>query len=97
MHTAHLINLPEVVVSELFMREHVSVLLEWSGINGVIFDVSVTPHVVESFAQSTSFQLTVSYNTQYNVSVMASLCGQNNTTVTELHYGEFCIHTNNNE
>ena len=89
-------NSPEIaiILSEQFEKEHVSVLLEWSKMNGgVIFNVCTTPQVIESFAHgsSISYRLNVSYNTQYNVSIVATLCGQSHITITELNYGELRI------
>ena len=90
-------NSPEIAIillSEQFEKEHVSVLLEWSKMNGgVIFNVFTTPQVIGSFAHgpSTSYRLNVSYNTQYNVSIVATLCGQSHITITELNYGELRI------
>ena len=38
---------------------------------------------------SKSAKLQISYNTQYNVSITATLCGLGNTTMTvTLHFGE---------
>ena len=38
---------------------------------------------------TSSVQITVSYNTFYNVSVEATLCGQMNVSSVEIYYGEF--------
>ena len=78
---------------EQFEEEYVSILLEWSRINGAIFNISAIPQVVASIARglSTSYQLNVSYNTQYNVSVVATVCGQSHMTIIDLNYGELCM------
>lgn len=79
------------MASEQFEREHINVLLEWNKINGgVLFNVSTIPQVIGSFVpgSSTSHQLNVSYNTQYNVSIVATLCGQNYMATIELNYGK---------
>ena len=60
-------------------------ILEWDQEDRVFYDVSVVPNVTVRLNQNTSIQLTVSYNIQYNVSVVATLCGQSTTHVTELH------------
>ena len=39
-----------------------------------------------------SAQLTVYYNTRYNVSVINTLCGESITKTVELHYGELTPH-----
>ena len=69
-----------------------TVILEWGQEDGVLYDVSVVPNVTIRLNQSTlsrfSVLLIVSYNIQYNVSVVATLCGRSTTHVTELRYGK---------
>ena len=69
--------------------DNVTVILEWTPENGMSYNVSVVPQVAVRFTGDRSVQLTASYNTVYNVSVVATLCGRNNaTTATGLSYGE---------
>ena len=70
--------------------DHLTVLLKWMAEKGVTYNVSTeTTAVVENIATS-SAQITVSYNTFYNVSVVATLCGHKNVSAVEIiYYGEF--------
>ena len=70
---------------ELFGTDGVTVTLEWTQNNS--YNISVDPYLpVNSFGNK-SIQLSVSYNTMYNVSVTSlGVCGQND--VLELYYGE---------
>jgi hypothetical protein len=68
----------------------VIVLLQWTPQNGVIYNISTNPRVAMVDLMITpSVQFSVSYNTLYNVSIVAtSICGQNRTVNISLHYGE---------
>lgn len=56
---------------------------------GMSYDVIVNPSVPVKVVDSASVQVVVSYNAMYNASVVATLCGHTNTTVsTQLSYGE---------
>ena len=85
---------PIVARSEQFGMDGVTVILEWSQENnGTSHNVSVVPLVAIWSTGSTRVQLTVLYNTLYNVSVVATLCGRHNATTTvELSYGK-CLLT----
>ena len=74
-----------------FGEDNVTVHLEWSPQANVSYDVSVSPHTVDiELFTTTRLQLTVVYNTLYNISTLAVLCGQTHaTTLTELYFGEF--------
>jgi hypothetical protein len=67
----------------------VIVRLQWIPQNGVVYNITTNPKVVMvDFMTTPSVQFSVSYNTLYNVSIVAtSICGQNRTVVS-LHYGE---------
>ena len=57
----------------------------------VSYNISVLPVVGAKITtiNNTRANLTLSYNTPYNVSVVADLCGQSSvTTLTEINYGE---------
>ena len=72
----------------------------WTLKNGVSYSVSVDPEVeVINYSGKSSAQLILSYNTNYNVSVVASLCGKSSTTFTVINYGKWdivCRVDNNN-
>ena len=57
------------------------------------YNVNVSPNVTIMFAERTNLQLTASYNTFYNVSILAiPQCGQRTvTTFIELYYGKYII------
>ena len=83
------VSLRVVIGSEQFGNETVVVVLEWTVENGAFNRLNVVPQAktVESLGPS-SRQLMLSYNTSYNISAVASLCGQYSSHSIELHYGE---------
>jgi hypothetical protein len=57
--------------------------------NNIAYFITAIPQVIVMFINTTSAQLRVSYNTQYAISITATLCGLSNaTTIVTLHYGE---------
>ena len=77
------------VTSIQFENESVVVTLEWTVENGAFMGLSVVPMAESVNFGPSSRQLMLSYNTSYNVSAVASLCGQYYSTRSiELHYGE---------
>ena len=79
------------VIEQHYSTETVTITLEWSQGEDILYDFTVltSPHapVQTNGTTSTRAQLVLSYNTQYNVSVVTH-CGQNSTTTLQLHYGE---------
>ena len=84
-----------VDIEEIFGMERVSVSLQWTqeihqGLF-VSYSISVLPVVGVMIAvmSNTRANLSVPYNTLYNVSIVAGVCGQrNSTTYIELNYGK---------
>ena len=75
--------------SEEFGTEHVTVNLEWIKEDGVDYRVMTIPQVAPIPSKmSMNAQLTLSYNISYNVSVVATLCGQTSADFIELYYCE---------
>ena len=72
----------------------------WTLKNGVSYSVSVDPEVeVINYPGKSSAQLILLYNTNYNVSVVASLCGKSSITFTVINHGKrdiVCRVDNNN-
>lgn len=70
--------------------DHLTVLLEWMAEKGVIYNVSTETETVAKNVTTSKFnaQIMVSYNTFYNVSVEATLCGQKNVSTVKIYYGE---------
>ena len=80
---------PTIAKREEFGLGNVTVSLDWNPEMGMLYDVIVNPSVPVKIVESASAQLVVSYNTVYNASVVATLCGHTNTTAsTQLSYGE---------
>ena len=76
-----------------FRADNITVLIDWiqrqhhKSITTYNFDA--IPQVIVLYVNNTSAQLQVSYNTQYRVSITATLCGQSNATTTvTLHFSE---------
>ena len=75
---------------EIFGLERVTISLKWTqGIHQglLVFYIIV---IVTPMISNTRVNITLAYNTPYNVSVVADFCGQrNSTTLIELNYGEY--------
>ena len=78
-----------------YRADSVIALIDWRIIQtqhyeeDTAFSIDSIPEVIVVSMNSTSVQLQISYNTQYNVSITATLCGLGNTTATvTLHFGE---------
>jgi hypothetical protein len=91
-------TIPVVQVrSEQFGSDNITVILEWPDEGGgVSYSTHVAPEslMVEMLTGSVTgfinIKLVLLYNTSYNFSTVATLCGVNSTTsITELNYGEF--------
>ena len=88
-------NVTIIVLSVQLLSEHVSIILEWSRQDFFyLYDIIIDPQAETiSFSGSGMAQLTLSYNTLYNVSVMATHpCGRVSRVVTsiDLYYdGKF--------
>ena len=83
----------DVTLMNHFLRNSVTVTLQWPREAGAVYHVNVSPFT-EFTNNSTNhdsvvINLTISYNIQYNVSVVTSLCGV--TTTKMLNYGK-CKH-----
>ena len=66
----------------IFGNNNVTVTLEWSQFSGETYIVATIPEAAASvsFTGSTSVQLVLLYNTEYNVTITAILCGDGNAT-----------------
>ena len=79
-----------------FRTDIIIVLFDWNQSqchrNDTMYRVDAIPQglVHITLTSSTSAQLQLSYNTHYNVSITATLCGQKNaTTIVSLNFGEY--------
>ena len=75
-----------------FLRDSVTVTLQWSRKAGAVNSVNVMPETPRTELTNTMhdhvlINLTISYNTQYNVSITSSLCGVTTTKVLQFNYG----------
>ena len=72
-----------------FDTDSVIVILQWTYQNGVSYNVNTIPQINATLIEETSVQMLICYNTAYNVSITATLCGQNSvTTIVPLNYGK---------
>ena len=80
------------IVREQFESDYIAVTLQWTPYNGVIYNATIIEHGSQEapiiFIKNATAHLNVTYNTFYNVSVVATRCGKNSTNITQLHYGE---------
>ena len=84
------------ILSEQFEKDGVIVTLEWTEENSLYsYNISVSPQLEVMFIERVSFrvQLSVPYNSFYNVSIAAvPLCRRNNVTTfigPSLYYSEY--------
>ena len=83
------LSLNITMVNKLLRSDDVTVTLQWPREAGAVYSVNVspqTPHTELTNAMTIMINLTVSYDTQYNVSIVSSLCGV--TTTKMLKYGK---------
>ena len=75
----------------LFGRNNLTVRLVWSRENGASYNVSVVPSVSVDFTAHTTVEISLAYNTLYNVSITTTICGRrsnSSTTFFELNYSK---------
>ena len=87
-------SLNVTTVNQLLRSDDITVTLQWPREPGAIYNINVSPEV--SHIESPSVRhniflinLTISYNSQYNMSIVSSLCGV--TTTKVLNYGKMPI------
>ena len=73
-----------------YEADNVTVTVEWTQQQGVTYIVKVSPFVPKTnLTESARYQLTIPYNSTYNLSVVAATpCRSNATAFITLHYGE---------
>lgn len=85
-----------VTASEEYKADSVAVTLEWTQEGGVPYNISIisiTPEVPIEYIGHTQVNLSLIYNTEYNVSVQATLTCQNQVpSHFQLFYGGFSMH-----
>ena len=79
-------------------NNNIVVTLAWFHKNGVSYSISVDPEVdINYIEENDSAQLILLYNTKYNVSVIASLCGKNSTTSSIINHGKLYLLSDHND
>ena len=93
---AHSLNVS--LVNRFLTNNDVTVTLQWPRKAGVVYRIDALPEDLMSLTELTNamshdtiitVNLTISYNIQYNVSIVSSLCGV--TTTKVLNYGKHKI------
>ena len=74
------------MVNQLLRSDDVTVTLQWPREPGAVYNVSVSPEISHTEHASMghyifAINLTISYNIQYNISIVSSLCGVTTTKV----------------
>jgi hypothetical protein len=74
-----------------FGADNFTVTLEWYQFSGgETYSVATVPESVHLIStMNRSIQLVLLYNTQYNVTVTATLCGHRNATNLVIYYGNY--------
>ena len=85
------LSLNVTVVNQLLRSDDVTVTLQWPREPGAIYNVSISPEISHTELTTMNYDifainLIISYNIQYNVSIVSSLCGV--TTTKVLNYGK---------
>ena len=79
---------PHVNAAKEFGPNAITVTLEWTHINGVSCIIDVDPMVAVNYTGRNTAKLVMMYDNKYNVSVIASLCGTNRTTMITINQGK---------
>ena len=85
-------SLNVTMVNQLLRSDDVTVTLQWLREPGAVYSVNVSPEASHTEHVSTghyifTINLIISYNIQYNVSIVSSLCGVTTTRVLK-YYGK---------
>jgi hypothetical protein len=83
-------SLNVTTVNQFLRSDDVTVTLQWPREAGAVYHVNVLPqipHTQLTNVMIAMINLTISYNNQYNVSIISSLCGV--TTTKVLNHGKF--------
>ena len=79
-------------MNQLLKINHVTVTLQWPREAGAVYHIKSlpeTPHTKHTNATTVMINLTISYNIQYNVSIVLSLCVVTTTKVLRFNYGKY--------
>ena len=76
------------IISEDFEVDMVIVAFNWTTKNGVSYSINIHPSLAINSTGMNSAKLALSYNKGYDLSVTASFCERNETTIKTLNYGK---------
>ena len=79
-------------MNQLLGNNSVTVTLQWPREPGAVYHINIKPEIphnefITNHRNIVVINLTISYNIQYNVSIISSLCGV--TTTKVLKYGRY--------
>jgi hypothetical protein len=80
------------MVNQRLRSDDVIITHQWPQEDGAVYNHNISPeipHALLTNATTVTINLTISYNIQYNVSIVSSLCGV--TTTRVLNYGKYII------
>lgn len=63
-------------------------IIEWTGENGVSYNVTTLPDIPIAFIGDTSVRVIIPHDTQFMVNVSALLCEEEVTTIENFFYGK---------
>ena len=85
-------SLNVTMVNQLLRGDDVTVTLQWPREPGAVYHVNISQEAPHSQLANTMIvvmiNLTISYDIQYNVSIVSSLCDATTTKVYVLNYGK---------
>ena len=79
-------------MNQLLKINHITITLQWLREAEAVYHIKSlpqTPHTEVINATTVMINLTISYNIQYNVSIVLSLCGVTTTKVLRFNYGKY--------
>ena len=78
-----------VGTSEEYRADSIAVIIEWTQLEGVSYNITIVPMVPVIYTGNTSVQLIASHNTEYSVSLEASaVCQSIVSSNITLFYGK---------
>ena len=83
-------SLNVTMVNQLLRSDNVTVTLQWPREPGAVYSINTVPETPHTELTNNNFitiiNLTISYDNQYNVNIVSSLCGV--TTTKMLNYSK---------
>ena len=71
-------------------KNDVTVIVEWTPVRGLTYNVTIIPPAAVRIIGNSSAEVTVPYNTLYNVSIVPYFCDERGTAmILNLNFGEF--------